>query len=200
MSRLRTKYGIELVVMLLDHLAQSRDRPQQVGFVPEDRHRDAILEGRSLTENVALRGAGARRGRLSWAAMRARTDSLMQRFDVRAPAAATPMRALSGGNQQKLVLARELAVTPQGAGGSGAGPVEAIVLENPTRGLDVRATAEVHAQLRSARDRGAAIVVYSSDIDEVLALADRVLVVSGGIVHEQGRDRDAIGRAMLGLA
>jgi simple sugar transport system ATP-binding protein len=106
------------------------------------------------------------------------------------------MRALSGGNQQKLVLARELG-TPANDPGTQAG--EAIVVENPTRGLDVRATAEIHARLRAARDRGAAVILYSSDLDEVLALAARTLVVYAGTVREMTLDREAIGRAMLGL-
>jgi simple sugar transport system ATP-binding protein len=74
------------------------------------------------------------------------------------------------------------------------------VAENPTRGLDVRATAEVHDRLRQAADCGAAVVVYSSDLDEVLALAERVLVVFDGMVTDLVPNRDAIGAAMLGLA
>ena len=168
-------------------------RPDVVGFIPEDRHHDAVLLDRPLTENVALRGAGRRRGAIRWTGVRARTDALMQTFDVRAPNARVPMRALSGGNQQKLVLAREL----DDAGRVGDGPL-AIVAENPTRGLDVRATGEVHARLRAARDHGAAVVVYSSDLDEVLALASRVLVAYAGTVREVATERHAVGRAMLG--
>jgi simple sugar transport system ATP-binding protein len=169
-------------------------RPPAVGFVPEDRHRDAVVLDRPLMENVALRGAGARRGTIDWSAVASRTAALLEQYDVRATDARTPMRTLSGGNQQKLVLARELeavdeaAVTPH-----------AIVAENPTRGLDVRATADVHARLRAARDRGAAVVVYSSDLDEILSLASRVLVVYAGTLREVIPDRDAAGRAMLGL-
>jgi general nucleoside transport system ATP-binding protein len=168
-------------------------RPARAGFVPEDRHHDAVLLERDLAENVALRDAGERRGTIDWRAQRAATETLMRAFDVRAVDARAPMRTLSGGNQQKLVLARELRLdrsTEQSA----------IVAENPTRGLDVRATAAVHARLRSACADGAAIVLFSSDIDEVLLLATRVLVVYAGTVREVPLDRDAIGRAMLGLA
>jgi simple sugar transport system ATP-binding protein len=186
---------------LLRALAGRRDaaggtlaRPDVVGFIPEDRHHDAVLLDRSLAENVALRGAGRRRGTIGWPTMRARTDALIEAFDVRAPDGRVPMRALSGGNQQKLVLARELA--EERRAGEGA---LAIVAENPTRGLDVRATAEVHARLRAARDCGAAVVVYSSDLDEVLALAARVLVAYDGTVREVPPEREAVGRAMLGL-
>ena len=169
-------------------------RPGVVGFIPEDRHHDAVLLDRPLTENVALRGAGRRRGTIRWADVHARTDALLRAFDVRAPHARAPMRELSGGNQQKLVLARELDDQER----TGEGPL-AIVAENPTRGLDVRATAEVHARLRAARDHGAAVVLYASDLDEVLALATRVLVAYAGTVREVPATRDVVGRAMLGL-
>src|SRR5439155_10909199 len=104
-------------------------------------------------------------------------------FDVRGGDAESAARVLSGGNQQKLVLARELADRPS-----------LIVAENPTRGLDIRATADIHERLRSARRAGAAVVVYSSDLDEVLALASRVLVVHAGSVREQRPDRERVGR------
>jgi simple sugar transport system ATP-binding protein len=186
---------------LLRALAGRRDadggtvtRPPSVGFVPDDRHRDAVLLDRPLVENVALRGAGARRGLMPWPAFRTRTDALLRAYDVRGPGADAPMHALSGGNQQKLVLARELDAADQ--------QVEeplAIVAENPMRGLDVRAAADVAARLRDARDRGAAVIVYSSDLDEVLSLASRVLVVYAGTVREVPTTRDVVGRAMLGL-
>ena len=169
-------------------------RPDSVGFIPEDRHHDAVLLDRTLVENVALRGAGSRRGRMSWSLLRARTAALMRTHDVRARAPDVSMRTLSGGNQQKLVLGRELddaEPTPNG--------VRAIVAENPTRGLDVLATADVHARLRAARDGGGAVVLYSSDLDEVLALASRVLVIFAGALRQVPLERDVIGRAMLGI-
>jgi simple sugar transport system ATP-binding protein len=168
-------------------------RPAEVGFIPEDRHHDAVLLARDLSENVALRGAGARRGMIDWASVRSDTKELLQEFDVRAPGARAILRTLSGGNQQKLVVARELRTDDD------VGP-HAIVAENPTRGLDVRATTEIHDRLCRASEMGAAVVLYSNDIDEVLLLATRVLVVRGGIVREVPLDRDAIGRAMLGAS
>jgi general nucleoside transport system ATP-binding protein len=173
-------------------LASGRlERPSRVGFVPEDRHRDAVLLDRSLVENVALRGAGTRRGLIEWGAVGTYTESLMRAFDVRASGPLAPMRTVSGGNQQKLVLARELALED-------AELARAIVVENPTRGLDVRAAAQIHDRLRAARDAGAAVVLYSSDIDEVLLLANRVLVLYAGTVREAPVDRDTVGRLMLG--
>jgi simple sugar transport system ATP-binding protein len=178
------------------------DRLAEVGFVPEDRHRDAVLLDRSLTDNVVLRAAGARRGRLPWRQFRARTRQLINHFDVRAPTIDVTMRTLSGGNQQKLVLAREMTELAFTDSVSDAGPIapQALIVENPTRGLDVRATADVHARLCAARDRGTGIVLYSSDLDEVLALASRVVVAHAGTLREVPVDRDLVGRAMLGAA
>jgi ABC-type uncharacterized transport system ATPase subunit len=184
------------------HCAGTLERPSIVGFVPEDRHRDAVLLDRSLVWNVALRGAAVRRGLMRWRTLTEHAAALMRASDVRAPGPQAVMRSLSGGNQQKLVLAREfaapdgLAMTPSIPPVS---PAPAMIVENPTRGLDVRATADVHARLRDARDAGSAIVVYSSDLDEVLALASRVLVVFSGTVRELPADRELVGRAMLGL-
>lgn len=162
--------------------------PDDVAFVPEDRHRDALLLDASLTENLALRDAGARRGRMPWDVLATRTATLLRERDVRAPGPTARARALSGGNQQKFVLARALDDAPS-----------ALIVENPTRGLDFRATAAVHEALRTARDAGLAVLVYSSDLDEVLALADRVLALHDGVVQEVPRDRETVGRAMLGL-
>ncbi|MGZ8493265.1 MAG: ABC transporter ATP-binding protein [Gemmatirosa sp.] len=186
----------ELVRLLAGRLAPTAGAvalPARIAFVPEDRHRDALLLDGSLVENLALRGAGARRGLVPGGAIGRHAGALLDRFDVRAGPAGAGLsaRALSGGNQQKFIVARELA-------GDDAGPPELVVAENPTRGLDVRATAAVHARLREARAAGSAVVVYSSDLDEVLALADRVLVVYDGHVRPAPTDREAVGRAMLG--
>lgn len=178
---------LRLLAGRLDAATGEVARPDRVGFVPEDRHRDALLLDAPLFENTALRGAGARRGRMNWSALRESTAGLLTRFDVRAPGPQAVARTLSGGNQQKYVLGRELAEEPQ-----------ALVVENPSRGLDFKATAAVQTALRAARDAGTAVVVYSSDLDEVLLLADRVYAMHGGAVHEVPPEREAVGRAMLG--
>jgi simple sugar transport system ATP-binding protein len=163
--------------------------PDDVGFVPEDRHREALATDESVALNVALRGAGARRGLLDplglvWAAERLVHEHGVVASDVRAPIA-----SLSGGNQQRVVVARELQGTPG-----------LVVVENPTRGLDVGATTLVRQSLRAAARGGAAIVYYSADLDEVLAVADRVVVTHSGTVRTVDRNRDAVGRAMIGAA
>lgn len=164
-------------------------RPAAVAIVAEDRHRDGVVLDFSLLENDALRGAGTRRGPIPWKENENRVATMIRRFDVRASGPRAVMQTLSGGNQQKFVLARELDAQP-----------ELIVAENPTRGLDIRAAAFVRDELRAARGRGAAVVVYTSDLDELLDLADRVLVLHAGEVVETPRDRARIGAAMLGAA
>lgn len=163
--------------------------PPNTGLVPEDRHRDGAVLDFTLAENIALHQAGERRGRLDWRSVEARTSALLSQYDVRARGATERFALLSGGNQQKLVLAREL-----------DGPPSLLVVENPTRGLDVRAAAFVRRQLRAARDEGTAIVFYSSDLDEIVEMSDRVLVVFAGSVSAAPRDRGRIGAAMLGAA
>jgi simple sugar transport system ATP-binding protein len=165
------------------------DVPSKAGFVPEDRHRDALVLDFTLGENVALKDSGTRRGLVSWRDIEERTQTLIREFDVRGGDATRTARALSGGNQQKLILGRELAGSPA-----------LLVVENPTRGLDIRATQAVHDRLRAVAGSGTAIVLYSSDLDEVLQLATRVFVLHAGRLRECALDRDAVGRAMLGVA
>ena len=158
-------------------------------LIPEDRQRDALVLPFSVTENVTLKGAGSRRGRIDWRKQSERASQLSREYDVRAASVASPVASLSGGNQQKLVLARELSDQPA-----------VIVAENPTRGLDLRATVDVHGRLRDAARNGAAVIVHSTDLDEVLTLATRVVAVHQGQLFKVPNDRETVGRAMLGLA
>lgn len=181
----------ELVRVLAGRVNVSSGRvdiPPIVGFIPEDRQRDALIEGFSLRDNIALLGASTRRGIMNWAAVGKQTRQLIQDYDVRASSESARAGTLSGGNQQKLIVGREI-----------EGSQTALVAENPSRGLDVQATAAVHARIRAARDAGMAVVIYSSDLDEVLELASRVVVVHAGRVTEPPHDYESIGRAMLGV-
>ena len=163
-----------------------------VAFIPEDRTSEGLIPELTLTENVVL-GSGTdepwtRGGRIDWRAAERYTAELLRAYDVVAEGPHAPASSLSGGNQQKVVIARELSRRPR-----------VVVAENPTRGLDLRATAAVHARLREAAEAGAAVLVHSSDLDEVLELAGRVLVVSRGVVAEPGAaaGREEIGAMML---
>jgi simple sugar transport system ATP-binding protein len=181
----------ELLHVLAGRLVPTSGRagmPTRIGFVPEDRLRDALIPSMNLVENLALKEAGTARGATPWHAYEARTATTLRGHDVRASGAGALAGALSGGNQQKFVLGREL-----------EGPPDALVVENPTRGLDVRATAHVLGELRAARAAGVAVIAYSSDLDEVLSIADRMLVCFAGRVTAVRAEAGAVARALVGL-
>jgi simple sugar transport system ATP-binding protein len=163
--------------------------PTAIGFVPSDRHRDGLVLGMSLAENYALKGAGQRRGMLPWREVAWNAREIISAFDVRAADDAVVAGTLSGGNQQKFMLGRELHGLPP-----------ALVVENPTRGLDVRAAAFVRNQLLEACANGVAVVAHSSDLEEMVSVASRILVVYSGEVRELPADIDLVGRAMVGAA
>ena len=182
----------ELLRTLSGHALPVRgsvELPQRIALIPADRARDGIVAEFSLTENVALHGLSRARGLMRWTRIAERTRALIGEFGIAAPSPDVAIRSLSGGNQQRLVVAREL-----------EHEVDLLVADNPTRGLDLRASAFVHEQLRKSAARGAAVVVHSSDLDELLSLASRVLVVFGGAVTEVERDQLAVSRAMVGTA
>ncbi len=162
--------------------------PVSVGFVPENRQEEGLIPDFLLIENVALKNAGDRRGLVDWGKLHEKTDEIIRQFDVRASGPDDRARNLSGGNQQRFVLGRELSDDP-----------DLLVLENPTQGLDVSAAAAVHERMKIARDKGTAIVFYSSDLDELADLSDRVIVLGGGVVAVTSPDREKIGRALLGV-
>jgi simple sugar transport system ATP-binding protein len=178
---------LRVIAGLMQPITGQVSLPRHTAIVPADRLRDALIADFTLLENVALRGAGARRGLMSWQSLASETTALIDRYGIVAPSAKTRARTLSGGNQQRLVLAREL-----------SGELDLVVADDPTRGLDLRASAFVHEQLREVAARGALVVVHSSDLDELLSIATRMLVVHHGCVREVPVERDAVGRAMLG--
>ncbi|WP_287787526.1 ABC transporter ATP-binding protein [Acidiphilium sp.] len=165
-----------------------------VGVVPEDRHAVGCIEALSVAENVCLSALGAfsRFGMLRRRQMAARAVDLMRSFDVRAAGPDAPMRSLSGGNQQKVVLARELS----------RDDLVFLLAAQPTRGLDVGAVAAVYDRIRTARAIGTGVLLISSELDELLSVADRILVIyRGRIIGERKADpaaREAIGALMSG--
>jgi simple sugar transport system ATP-binding protein len=163
--------------------------PDETGFVPDDRLRDGLIPELSIIDNVALKGAGRRRGWFDTARVRSTAQRLVREYGIHATAVRALVSSLSGGNQQRLLVARELDGNPK-----------LLVAMNPTRGLDIAAAADVHRRLLGARNAGMGIVYYTADLDELLAIADRILVVFDGHVREVPRDRASIGRAMLGAA
>jgi len=156
-------------------------------FIPEDRTTEGLILDFSLTENLALapRPSG---GRVEWPELRRRMQELIGVFGIKAPGPDVPAGSLSGGNQQKVVVARAMEGRP-----------DLIVAENPARGLDVGAAREVFERLRAAVAAGSAVIFHSTDLDEVTTWADRVVVMSGGrlIFPPEGADRNTIGALMV---
>jgi simple sugar transport system ATP-binding protein len=168
-----------------------------LAYIPADRHHEGLVLDFSLSENLHLRDpicwklAGLRL--LDHRAMSQRSGELLREYGAVPPNPELAARNLSGGNQQKVVIARELSRKPR-----------LILACNPTRGLDVGAAADVHARILSAaREAKAGVLLISSDLDEVLLLADRVSVLYRGELREvglRGVGKEAAGRAMVGAA
>jgi ABC-type uncharacterized transport system ATPase subunit len=155
------------------HSGPHERRRAGLSYIPEDRHNRGLVLDFSLTENVLLGNADdppfSRFGRIIPAFVRSLTRRLMRQFDVRAPGPDTPARSLSGGNQQKLIIARELHREPH-----------VLLAVQPTRGLDVGAIEFVHRALVSERDKGRGVILISFDLDEIIDLSDRILVIYAG--------------------
>jgi simple sugar transport system ATP-binding protein len=165
-----------------------------VAHIAEDRHKVGLVLPFTLAENLALRGYShpplSRRGWLRLGTIRAAALRLIDAFDVRGGGPDTLASSLSGGNQQKLVIAREIDSQP-----------DLLVAHQPTRGLDVGAIEFVHARLIEQRDAGRAVLLVSLESEEVRALADRILVIfDGAIVAEFPPDasEEELGIAMTG--
>ncbi|MFN3936001.1 MAG: ABC transporter ATP-binding protein [Gemmobacter sp.] len=162
-----------------------------VGRIPEDRHRAGTVADFTLTENAILeshaRPPFSRGGFLNWRLAEGHARDIIARYDVRCPGPDLPARLLSGGNMQKLILGRVLEARP------------GIILANqPVRGLDIGAIAWIQGRLVAARDAGAAVLLISEDLDEILALSDVIHVVSAGRLSPAFA-RGSVGVAELGL-
>jgi len=166
-----------------------------MAYIPEDRSNEGLVLDLPVYENAVLRRQRQphlhRAGLLSRKRMRAHAAQLMDRYDVRPRGVEQPARALSGGNQQKLLVGRELSADP---------PV--LVISQPTRGVDVSAANAIHRRLLAARDSGHAVLVSSLDLDEIKNLCDRVVVMFRGditgVVTRQEMDDQRLGLLMAG--
>ena len=167
-----------------------------VAHVPEDRRREGLVLPFAMSENSVLGYLDEARGRRPWLLetrrMRARCQSLMDRFDVRPANPRLAASGFSGGNQQKLVIARE----------HGAGPA-VLLVGQPTRGVDIGAIEFIHRELLALRDAGCAILLVSVELDEILALSDRVIGMNGGRIvgtlAAAEADRRRVGLLMAGI-
>jgi ABC-type uncharacterized transport system ATPase subunit len=167
-------------------------RADGVGRLAEDRNRDGMIGDMTLAENLAIERRGkapfSRLGILDTRAMRDAAQAAIAAYDIRAPGPDTPLRLLSGGNIQKLLLARAMAGKPR-----------LILADQPTRGLDVGATAQFHHRLRQAALAGAGVLLISEDFDELFALSHRIAVMHAGHLTP-AVDAAALDVATIGLA
>jgi general nucleoside transport system ATP-binding protein len=177
------------------HATRAQNRERKVRSLPEEPLRNACVGELSVGHNMGLRGfdeaPAARRGWVRWSVLRDTARALITEYGVKTQGVGAPIRSLSGGNVQRAVLAREL-----------SGDAELLLVSNPVFGLDFAAVAEIHGRLMSARNRGAAVLLVSEDLDELLELSDRIVVMSEGrIVFEcaaAGADRRTLGAHMGG--
>ena len=166
-----------------------------VGHVPEDRQRDGLVGSFSIAENLILdvfdEAPYSHRGALDWDRIHASAEERMTEFDIRASSIHTAAATLSGGNQQKVIVAREL-----------SRDIRLIIVAQPTRGLDVASIEYVHRRLVEARDGGAAVLLISAELDEAMQLADRIVVMYRGKLvgpYDQTEvSRDQVGLLMAG--
>ncbi|SND54294.1 ABC transporter ATP-binding protein [Streptococcus pneumoniae] len=166
-----------------------------VGHVPEDRHRDGLILEMMISENIALqtyyKEPHSKNGILNYSNITSYAKKLMEEFDVRAASELVPAAALSGGNQQKAIIAREIDRDP-----------DLLIVSQPTRGLDVGAIEYIHKRLIEERDNGKAVLVVSFELDEILNVSDRIAVIHDGkiqgIVLPETTNKQELGVLMAG--
>ena len=169
--------------------------PSLLGYIPEDRRKTGLVLDFNVAENLVLKTFPdppyAQRGITQWKTIYSKADVLIEQYDVRTPNSSVQTSNLSGGNQQRVVVARELSGEP-----------DLIIASQPTRGLDLGAVESVHNVLLRERNRGAAVLFISTELPEVLALSDRIIVMfKGEIMGEidaEDADVQIIGELMLG--
>jgi ABC-type uncharacterized transport system ATPase subunit len=159
----------------LQHVDTRHRRDAGIGYIPADRQRDGLMLSATLWENTALghqRQEPASDGLwINRAALRTHTQKIIEKFDVRTPGVEVSAQSLSGGNQQKLIVGREMLSSPT-----------VLVAAHPTRGIDVGAQAAVWESLREAKRQGKGLLLVSADLDELIGLSDRLLVMLRGSI------------------
>ncbi|SHO49738.1 ABC transporter ATP-binding protein [Desulfopila aestuarii] len=172
-------------------------RKAGLAYVPEERMRDGAIGDFNIKENLILLDHGDTKfcrpsGMLRFAKIKEHCNRLVDEFNVKTPDLETPTKHLSGGNIQKLILARELSGNPK-----------VLIAAQPTRGVDIGAAEYIHKRLADERTRGTATVVISEDLDEIMALSDRIAVMYEGeimgIVERDNASREEIGLMMAGV-
>lgn len=158
------------------HYSPRKITELSVGHVPEDRHRDGMILDMTVAENFALqtyyKEPISKNGILNYSKINEKARQLMEEFDVRGAGELIPGKSLSGGNQQKAVIAREIDRNP-----------DLLIVSQPTRGLDVGAIEYIRKRLIAERDKGKAVLVVSFELDEILDVSDRIAVIHDGSIH-----------------
>lgn len=182
-------------VSILEHdITQAT--PRQIteagsAHVPEDRHKHGLVLSFSVSDNLVLctyyKAPFAKGIEMDFPAIEQNAEALVDMFDIRTPNISTPVNSLSGGNQQKVIVAREL-----------ARPVKLLIVNQPTRGLDVGSIEFIHRRIVEARDKGAAVLLVSAELDEIMSLSDRIAVMYKGYILDTLEARSAT-REQLGL-
>ena len=170
---------------------------QQLAYIPEERMRDGMIQEFSVAENMILRDHQeepfSRRGFLYLRVIAENADRLIKNFQIKTPSRDTAIKSLSGGNIQKAVVARELARAPR-----------VLIAAQPTRGVDIGATEYIHALLLEQRQNGLAILLISEDLDEIMALSDRIAVIYEGrimgVVDGEEATPEQLGLMMAGVS
>ncbi|MED9959239.1 MAG: ATP-binding cassette domain-containing protein, partial [Christensenellales bacterium] len=168
----------------ITHASIRKRNDYGLSHIPEDRHKHGLVLDYTLAENLILKSyykpGFQRHGFLRFDQMYRYADALIEKFDIRAGQGAhTVARSMSGGNQQKAIVAREISERP-----------EVLVAVQPTRGLDVGAIEYIHSQLVAARDEGKAVLLVSLELDEVMNVSDRILVLYEGEIVADVNARD----------
>jgi ABC-type uncharacterized transport system ATPase subunit len=186
----------------LDGVDITNETPRKItqeghsSHVPEDRHAYGMVGTYSVAENLVLNTYNlapfVKRLTINQPAIQAHAQALVEQFDVRTPGVTTAGGSLSGGNQQKMVVAREF-----------SRPINLLIAAQPTRGIDVGSIEFIHNQIIAKRDEGVAVMVVSSELDEIMALSDRIAVMyKGAIIGIVPRDeatREGLGLLMAGV-
>jgi len=175
--------------------ADALQTPSILGLVPEDRHQQGLVGDFDVAENLILKAYDrppfSVHGLLRWGPIREHAVRQIAAFDIRTRSPQTPVRSLSGGNQQKVVVAREF-----------SRPVKLVIASQPTRGLDVGSIEYIHKRIVEQRDAGAAILIVSTELEEVIAVGDRVAVMFAGqivgILEGEAATFEAVGMLMGG--
>lgn len=180
----------------IDHMNVRQRLEAGIGYVPEDRKKDGLVGDFSISENLMLNGSYgkpfAKGISIDFKNLDRISAELIKEFDVRTQSAETHASKLSGGNQQKVVVAREL-----------SREVNLLIVSQPTRGVDVGSIEFIHERIVAERDQGKAVVLISTELDEVLALADRIAVMYRGQIVgivDPTVSRETLGKMMAGIA